>query len=297
MAPQARSEIALPPAVEARLPLGVSLYKLEPEKASDLSKAYASTFWTGAWKELLLDEDGKQYGSIDPTTKKIYPETEEILRINNIKPNPGWVEYVWERAASGTLVDVKGRIINPYWTLEKAEKTLQTFVAPVSEGGYGGEIIVAKGPQGEFIGFAAYTVLPSTDGQSALNKRFPYTKLLTPDKASSFEALPTPPNQKLLGRFIGDQYPGLNIGIFLDLAVNPEWQDKKIGSSLFDVRLSQMVAEGAQVIVGRTTEDVPAQCSGNYLKRGMNIVARDPETPAKVICVVTPEMIIERPTR
>lgn len=276
---------------EKELPEGISIFELTAERVSELGPDYASKFWASEWKELLIDADGTQYGSIDPKSgdaKKPYKETAALLNRNGLSTEKeDWAKEVWMLASMGIILDDQGREVRPYWTLEAATAELEKFVTPVEYGGFGGRVLVVEDAGGNFIGFAAYTVLDSSNGMTALDRRFPYDSLLAPNEESSFECS--------LGTLVTNLYSDSRIGIFLDLAIAPEWQGKGIGAALFDRRIEMLKAEGAEVIIGRTTEASPAQYAGNYLKRGMSVLARDSKDSQKVICLVETSNLTERP--
>ncbi len=243
----------------------------------ELGLPYASDFWAGTWKELLVDSGGKQYGTYDETGA-IYPETRQLLDKYQIPIQPNWSQILWEMAGAGQI-SLNDKKLRQYWTIESAFDELKQFVSPISEGGFGGEIVLVKDQSDAIVGFTAYTTsIEPQIGRKLAQKRFPYQKLFV----TSTEKQEDISLELLLGR----QFPGKSIGTFLDFAISENQRNSKIGSSLFDIRLSKMVEIGLEVIVGRTIRTSPAQFYGNYLGRGMMPIAIDPENPDKMIFAV-----------
>ncbi len=255
---------------------------LEMDKFQDLIRSYATSYWAGSWKELLKRTDKPvQFGTYD-NDGRIYQETKKILEFNGVDySNPNWPYMLWSMAAMGMLQDIDGQELVPYWTSESAGEELSKFVLPREEGGYGGEIAIVSNVSGECSGFAAYSV----GDVFQADKRFPYKELvLTSGDMVGMS----------LSEVLMDIYGENRYGVFLDFAVAENTRGKGIGSKLFDLRLDRLNMLGAKVIVGRTIKTSPSQYFGNYLKRGMEIVAFDPANTDKALFAVETSRIIER---
>lgn len=258
-----------------------TLESLTPERLRMLSVKYATDFWAGPWKELVVDANGNQYGSMD-SEGRIYPETQQLLEINGILLQAGWGLKMWEKAVQGNLVDSNGNPLLPFWSLEKAQEELQLFIKPIEQGGFGGEIMIVTSPTGEIAGFTAYTV---TSNPKIAEKRFP-GKL----RANNG-------NELALGDLLTKEYGEADCGIYLDFAISENYRSDGLGSQLFDARLSRLQELGANVIVGRTLITQPAQYQGNYIARGMYPIASDSMNPDKIILAARAEEIIPRVRR
>lgn len=242
-----------------------------------LSLPYATAFWAGNWKELLVDQDGTQYGTYDETGS-IYPETLRLLDKYQIRTQSNWAQLLWDMAGTGQI-SLNDKPLRQFWTLESASKELSSFVSPVSENGYAGEIIVLKDDTDKIAGFTAFTTtLDPQLGRTLAQKRFPYQKLFV----ASTEQEEDVSLEQLLERL----FPNQSVGTFLDFAISEDQRNAKLGSSLFDLRLARMVQIGFDVIVGRTIKTSPAQFYGNYLCRGMMPIAIDPDNQDKMIFAV-----------
>jgi GNAT superfamily N-acetyltransferase len=262
----------------------VSAENPNPLLISELAIKYATDFWAGAWKELIIDSDGIQYGTYDQNGE-IYSNTLYMLRENQIEVVDGWEKLVCQRANSGTLL--KGsKACRPFWTIESATTALTEFTTPVSENGYGGEIMVSK-RDNQIVGFTAYTIAQSRLGPTLAQKRFPYQELLLADSTNIATKIS-------LLNLINQNYPGQKIGLFLDFAIAQASRGQGLGSKLFDARISRLVDMGADVIIGRTINTSPAQYYGNYVARGMAPIAFDPANSDKAIFAVQKEYIKER---
>ena len=248
-----------------------------------LSLEYATSFWAGTWKELLIDGEGVQYGTYDQNGE-IYQETLVILKENGLDPVGNWPAELWKKAGRGEIVLGEKRL-SQFWSLERADQTLKEFVSPISEGGYEGEIMVVRDEVGKIVGFTAYTVLDYEEGPRFLQKRFPYDQLRT--VLGDLIEITTE-------ELISEMFPEKRIGIFLDFAVCESSRGKGLGSQLFDARLERMSKLGAEVVVGRTIRTSPAQYFGNYMARGMEPIALDPANSDKAIFAVECNKIINR---
>lgn len=248
-------------------------WETETNIVAALTRAYATSFWGAAWRELLAvrDQDGRvlrQYGTLDGDGR-VFPETAALLRELGI-PATGseWPLRIWESAAAGLLWTASGERVEPYWSLDRARDELRTFVAPPENGGFDGEILVLA-EHGTIVGFTAYACARGDAGRAVAFRRFPTERLHVPvdDPAPSFLSV----RGLLEERFPGDQA----FGIFLDHAVSEAYRGNGLGSRLFDERLSRLMELGADVVFGRTMVSAPRQYVGNYLARGLRPVAAD----------------------
>ena len=260
------------------------LRREESTTFSALATEYATSFWAGAWKELLIDSEGNQYGTYGQDGE-IYPETATLLSENNLTPFSDWPVRLWQLAGEGKLFQ-NGLPLRQFWSLERASEELLGFIA---EGptGYGGEILLLKDGSGQIAGFTAYTVgrEPQT-GRYLAQKRFPYQELVLPDSK--------PPLATTLEELLNNLYPEKKIGIYLDFAISENKRGRGLGSQLFDLRLNRLVELGTEVIVGRTIKTSPAQYYGNYLARGMTPIAYDPTNPDKAVFAIKVDEIKPR---
>lgn len=268
--------------------LKTEIIRRDNSDLKDLAVKYATDFWAGAWKELLINSEGKQYGTYDQNGN-IYPETMTLLNENNIQPIGSWPLTLWERVGQSQLYS-KGLLLKQYWTLEGAIDELQSFIKKPEENGFGGEIILLKNETNQIVGFTAYTVNENpSEGQYLVQKRFPYQRLIV--------AATNEQESITLDSFLKRMFPDRKIGIFLDFAISESERGKGLGSWLFDTRIDKMAKLGAEVFVGRTIKTSPAQYNGNYIARGMEPIAYDSENPDKAIFAVTKENIKERGTK
>ena len=255
-----KENINLPPSLQTEI-----INDPFDNRINKLAISYATDFWAGSWKELLIEPtSGTQFGTYDQNGD-IYQETQNILKQNNIEPNKNWPEIVWQKAGSRSIF-IDGVPLKQFWTIESATNAIQKFVSPILDGGFGGKIITLK-ESDKIVGFTAYTVAEPSIGAKLVSQRFSYKNL-------DLESL------------INNQYPGQNVGIFLDFAISENNRGKGIGSKLFDIRLDQMVKDGAEVIIGRTIKSSPAQYYGNYIARGLEPIADDPTNCDKKIFAV-----------
>jgi len=261
----------------------IEILDKEKLELSQLSLEYATSFWAGTWKELLIDEEGIQYGTFNQDGE-IYQETLMILKENGLDPDGDWPVKLWERAGQGEIRLGEKRL-NQFWSIEKACQTLQDFISPIGEGGYGGEIMVIRDEEDKILGFTAYTVLDSAEGPRFIQRRFPYDRLMT----VSGDQIEITTEE-----LISEMFPEKRVGIFLDFAVCENSRGKGLGSQLFDARLERMSRLGAEVIIGRTIKTSPAQYFGNYTARGMEPIALDLVNPDKAIFAVECTDIINR---
>lgn len=248
-------------------------WETETEIAAALARAYATSFWGAAWKELLAvrDPDGgvlRQYGTFDEDGN-VFPETAALLRDLGLSADgPDWPLAVWERAAAGLLRVASGERVEPYWSLDRARDELRTFVSPVADGGFGGEILVLAERE-EIVGFTAYACARGDEGRAVADKRFPTARLHVPIDDPSPRALS-------VRGLLEERCPGdVAFGIFLDHAVSEAQRGNGLGSRLFDERLGRLLELGADVIFGRTMVTAPRQYAGNYLARGLRPIAAD----------------------
>lgn len=254
----------------------------------DLSIKYATDFWAGAWKELLVDADGNQYGTFDQNGQ-IYPETLAILKENKITPENGWPLKLWQLAGESKLL-INGVKLNQYWSPKKAEDELKSFLKDVETGGFSGEILLLKDLNNDIVGFTAYTVGATPEiGSNLAQKRFPYEKLIVPGLDTAIEIT--------LENLINKSFPNMKVGLYLDFAISESQRGLGLGSSLFDQRIKNLIQLGADIIVGRTIKTSPAQYFGNYIARGMEQIAYDPTNPDKAIFAVTKEGLKERDSK
>lgn len=229
-----------------------------------LALLYATSFWAGAWQELLIDETGAQYGTYDQTGQ-IYPNTQQLMTANGVSiDNPNWPQLAWQRAGKRSIFR-DGIPVRQFWTLEQASKVLSDFTNPIDQNGYGGEVMVLKDSEQTILGFTAYAIAEPQLGRTLAQKRFPY---------------------QVLGEYLSQQCPNNRVGIFLDFAIVESSRGQGLGSQLFDARIDRMVTLGAEVIIGRTIKTSPAQYYGNYIARGMQPIAYDPSEPNKAIFAV-----------
>ncbi|NQV89619.1 MAG: hypothetical protein HQ488_04825 [Parcubacteria group bacterium] len=248
-------------------------WKRQREIVDALVLAYATQFWCGTWRELLAirDADGcieQQFGTFDQYGS-IYPETQQLLELAGIgEDDPNWPNRLWALAESGELRTVDGRLVTPYWSLDSARQELLRFVTSTDSDGYGGELLVLV-ERSQIVGFTAYTCLRDADGRQVADKRFPVERLHIP--IDSPEA-----TQMCLGEYLKSQYgESLTLGIFLDHAVSEVYRGQRLGSRLFDERITRLLELGAEVILGRTILTSPRQYRGNYLARGLRPFAAD----------------------
>lgn len=224
--------------------------------SATLARAYATDFWAGSWQELLaIRKQGnvvQQFGTNDDETARLAKRAGvDITRVD-------WPLRLWELACSGRLGDIE-----PYWTLEDARAELVRYVRPTEDGGYGGTILVLKDAPGDIVGFSAHTVVPVPDMLSLAEQRFPYTGLTAR---------------------LAKTWPDIaQIGIYLDFAISEKLRGRGLGSQLFDARLQAMLDDSADAIMGRTIKTSPAQFFGNYIRRGMHVLYKDPHNPDKCI--------------
>lgn len=249
--------------------------------------AYATQFWSGAWQELLAIRDVNgdivtQFGAFDNSTHT-------ILLSTAISPDdPDWITKLWQIADDGDLWTDDGRQVEPYWTLLSARNELLKFITPVPSGGFEGTLLLLVNNSNQIIGFTAYTCLPGELGHTIADQRFTVTKLHIPVNANV--TTHTTLKSILTARFGKEK----NTGIFLDHAVSVNFQGHGFGSQLFDARLEALLKAGADVIVGRTMTNAPAQYNGNYLKRGLAPFASDVNDRKKHIFITSSENITPR---
>lgn len=105
----------------------------------ELVEQYATNYWAGSWKELLVDPDGTQYGTYDETGS-IYPETLQLLDKYQIQIQPNWPQVLWEMAGNGQI-SLNDKPLKQFWTLGSATKEVLNFISPLSEGGYDGNYL------------------------------------------------------------------------------------------------------------------------------------------------------------
>lgn len=235
------------------------------QKIKQLAIAYATDYWAGSWQELLIEPNSKkQFGTYDQNGD-IYPDTQIVLNQNNIQSDPGWPETLWQRAGARSIF-IDGIPLKQFWTTESATETLKEFINPVSENGYNGRIVTFK-KDDNIIGFTAYTVAEPNTGAKLVAKRFPYQDL-------DLESI------------VRNRFPAQRVGVFLDFAISENYRGNGFGSKLFDIRLAEMIKDGAEVIIGRTIKTSPAQYYGNYIARGMEPIAVDPTNSDKNIFAV-----------
>ena len=263
------------------------LRREEADTINALAVEYATSFWAGAWKELLIDPAGNQYGTYGQTGE-IYPETVTLLSENNLLPFGDWPVRLWQLAGEGKLFR-NGVPLKQFWSVERASEELLGFITE-SPTGYGGEILLLKDGSGQIAGFTAYTIGQELQtGRYLAQKRFPYQKLILPNSKL--------PMTTTLEELLNSLYPEKKIGIYLDFAISENKRGRGLGGQLFDLRLNRLVELGAEVIVGRTIKTSPAQYYGNYLARGMTPIAYDPTNPDKAIFAVKVEEIKPRPVK
>lgn len=243
----------------------------------ELGLPYATDFWAGSWKELLVDTDGTQYGTYDETGS-IYPATLQLLDKYQIQIQANWPRVLWEMAGNDQI-SLNDKKLRQYWTIENASNELKLFVSPISEGGYAGEIVLLKDNLDAIAGFTAFTTsLDPEIGRKLAQKRFPYQKIYVASREQKEDIS--------LEQLLVQLFPDQSIGTFLDFAISENQRNSKLGSRLFDLRIQKMVEIGLDVIVGRTIRTSPAQFYGNYLGRGMMPIAIDPKNPDKMIFAV-----------
>lgn len=236
-----------------------------------LVRAYATVFWAGTWKELLAVRSSsgevlKQYGTY-ASDGSIYPETQELMQEFSVSgEDTNWPRVLWERAGKGELKTQTGEMLSQYWSLSAARKELERFIAPLAEGGYGGELLVLQ-QDGEVLGFTAYTCQSQQEALSVIDRRFPAQNLVIPAMNG---VLVQQRVSQLIRTNAGDAQ---RIGVFLDHAVAELHRGRGLGSLLFDLRLQRLCETGAEAIVGRTMTTSPAQYRGNYLARGLKPIA------------------------
>lgn len=251
----------------------------------DLSIGYATDFWAGAWKELLKDETGNQYGTFDQN-ENIYPETQRILDQNNIPPFKGWPLRLWELAGENNLF-FNNKPLKQFWTFESAQEELEKYLKSPQQDGYGGEIMLLKNDFNNIVGFTAYSVNTNPEeGRRLAQKRFSYQKLIMPDFPDVIETT--------LESLLAKLYPNKTVGLYLDFAISESERGQGLGSKLFDARINKLFELGAEVIIGRTIKTSPAQYYGNYLARGMEPIAYDPTNPNKAIFALVKEGVKQR---
>lgn len=214
----------------------------EPENIPpELVDAYCTQFWSGGWQELLkiTDPNGSQaqIGINDPLTMEIA----EALGIEYIGSRNAWdwVQELWKTVNASGQIDFQGNRISVFWTREKAQTVLEEFVKPVNEGGYGGEILLLRypGDNGKILGFTAYTLAPDLEtGIALVEKRF-----------GNMQYIDNMRKPRTIENLIKISFPNVNrVGIFLDFAIGADWQGKKLGSILFDIRLVAMLSAIAE---------------------------------------------------
>ena len=264
----------------------------DPAKISnELIEAYASVFWADQWRELLTGTNSKgepsQYGTNDSMAQ-------QLAQMNGIDTyDPNWPTKLWQLLIDTNpdrepIVKIEGETFEVYWTFEDAKKTLQEYVTPISKGGYGGEIIILRTPDESIAGFTAYTVCTAEEAKELIPKRFGGKVFLEGEKDAIYVKNLTPTILEDTGI--------TQVGLFLDLAVAPEYQGIGIGGYIFDKRLERILAlsksldeKGNLIIVGRTLETQKAQFEGNYKARGLEPVARYIDNPNEVLCVASIE--------
>ncbi len=238
-----------------------------------LARAYATSFWGAAWKELLAvrDPSGRvlqQFGTFDERGV-IFPETLPLIERTGISADDStWPLRLWEAADGGELTTEEGERVSPYWTLAAAMQELHRFVAPREHNGYGGEILVIEQAR-VIVGFTAYACARSGVGRVVADRRFPTKRLHVPIECDE-------PTNLTVGELLANRYSGdLVFGTFLDHAVSEAYRGSGLGSHLFDARLNRLVELGADVVFGRTMVTAPRQYVGNYLARGLVPIAAD----------------------
>ncbi|OGD79422.1 hypothetical protein A2368_02230 [Candidatus Collierbacteria bacterium RIFOXYB1_FULL_49_13] len=245
------------------------------ENLEGLAMEYAVRYWSGTWKELLVDNKGGQYGTYDEQGQ-VFPDTVKILEENGVRAEDDWPMMLWQMAGRGDLM-MNGEPLSQYWTIESAAKVLREFVTGTDEGGYGGEILLLKADDGSILGFTAYTAPAGVElGLALTQRRFPYE---------------SPVN---LAWLLADVFPGKKIGLFLDFAIAERVRGQGLGSKLFDARMVRLIELGAEVLVGRTIKTSPAQYYGNYIARGMKPILTAPEDTDKAVFSVSIDQIISR---
>ncbi|MFA6602303.1 MAG: GNAT family N-acetyltransferase [Candidatus Shapirobacteria bacterium] len=258
-----------------------------PKLLNQLAILYATDLWAGAWKELLIDAQGNQFGTRD-NDGNIYPDTRQIMEENLIGFDDDWQLILWQLASQGSLTRT-GQPLRPFWTIDSATQALQEFINSSDQSGYNGEMMVLTDTENRPIGFTAYTVTKANNGPALVQKRFPYTDLLLPDDISNQVTNPVS-----LEDLIAYLYPKKRIGLYLDFAISEKRRGQGLGSQLFDKRIDRLLELGAEVIIGRTIKTSPAQYYGNYFARGMTPIAFDPQNPNKAIFAVLKDNIIKR---
>ncbi len=254
----------------------------------DLAIQYATNYWAGVWKELLLDTDGNQYGTFDQNGN-IYPETLKVLIENGIVPNESWPLQLWNMAGESLLYK-NGQLLKQFWTLESATNELLGFTNSTEENGYGGEIMILRDLNNQICGFTAYTVNNNAEESRKLcQKRFPYQQLILPGNNNETEIT--------LEKLLETNFPNKKVGVYLDFAISESQRGQGLGSKLFDARIDRLICLGAEVIVGRTIKTSPAQYYGNYIARNMEPIAYDPSNPDKTMFAVLTTDLMERKTK
>lgn len=223
----------------------------------ELVIAYATNFWSGVWDELLLYTD--KSGNRDKFgTLSI--ATQEIASALGVDTNsPQWHMDLWRVVGEvGSLPFLSGQVTQ-FWTNESARQALESYVSDP----YRGKIIIIEDGD-DIAGFSSYCI----GDEKRVMQRFP--------------------------DYQGLQISSGNYGIFLDHAISAEYRGQGLGTALFDLRIAMALEDDAEFVAGQTIETQPAQFYGNYHKRGMSPIHKNPTEDKKFLFVAKRDDLVPR---